>query len=100
MFVSLKTTFLEKEFFGEGTVAYKVKLDEVQQVEGLTPIPEPESNLIRSDPKSNVPAPLRRSNRVPRQPDRYYSFLIWDGDPIELDENNEDPSTRLLRSKI
>ena len=49
--------------------------------------------MIRSDPKSNVPALLRRSGRVPRQPDRYYSFLIRDGDPIELDENDEDSIT-------
>ena len=49
VFVSLKAIFLEKEFLGEGTVASKVELDEVQQVEGLTPIAEPESDLIRSD---------------------------------------------------
>ena len=36
-----------------------------------------------------VEAPLRRSGRVPCQSDRYYSFLIQDGDPIELDENDE-----------
>ena len=24
------------------------------------------------------------------QLDRYYDFLVWDGDPTELDENNED----------
>ena len=30
VFVNLKTTFLEKEFLGEGTIASKVKLDEVQ----------------------------------------------------------------------
>ena len=46
MFVSLKVTFLEKEFLGEGIVASKVELDEVQQVEGPTPIAEPESDLI------------------------------------------------------
>ena len=86
MFVSLKTIFSEKKFFGEGTVASKIELDEVQQIEGPTPIAESESDLIRSNPKPNVPAPLRRSGRVPHQPDRYYSFLVRDGDPIELDE--------------
>ena len=30
VFVSLKATFLEKNFFGEGIVASKVELDEVQ----------------------------------------------------------------------
>ena len=93
MFVSLKVTFLEKEFLGEGTVASKVELDEVQQVEELTPIAEPESNLSRSDPEPNIPTPLRWSDRVPRQSDKYYDFLIWDNDPIELDENDEDPIT-------
>ena len=76
VFVSLKATFLEKEFLSEGTIASKVELDEVQQVEWPTPIVEPESDLIRSDPELNVPAPLRRSDRVPHQPDRYYDFLV------------------------
>ena len=30
MFVSLKATFLEKKFLGEGTIASKVELDEAQ----------------------------------------------------------------------
>ena len=90
VFVNLKATFLEKEFLGEGTVASKVELDKVQQVERPTPIAEPESDLIRSDLEPNVPAPLRRSDRVPCQSDRYYDFLVRDDDPIELDENDED----------
>ena len=73
MFVSLKATFLEKEFLSEGTVASKVELDEVQQVEGPTPIAEPESDLIRSDSEPNVPAPLRRSGRVDRKSTRLNS---------------------------
>ena len=48
-----------------------------------------ESTMIESHPEL-IP---RRSDRVPCQLDRYYSFLVWDGDPIELDENNEDPIT-------
>ena len=59
MFVSLKAIFLEKKFLGEGTIASKVELDEIQQVEGPTPIAEPESDLIGSDLEPNVPAPLR-----------------------------------------
>ena len=38
-------------------------------------------------------APLRRSDRVPHQPNRYYGFLVRDGDPIELDENDKNPIT-------
>ena len=89
LFVSLRTTFLKKEFLGEGTVASDVEFGEIQQVEEpkhLTDTREPA--LIRSNPES---VPLRRSGRVPHQPDRYYGFLVRDGDPIELDENNEDP---------
>ena len=35
--------------------------------------------------------PLRRSGKVPHQPDRYFGFLVQDGDSIELVENNKDP---------
>ena len=48
---------------------------------------------MRSNSKPIVEIPLRRSDRVSRQLSRYYDFLIWDGDPVELDENNEDPIT-------
>ena len=91
MFVSNKAFFLEKEFFSEGTDATKVELDKVRLVEELTQIiVSIESNLIRSNPKSIVEASLRRSSRVPCQLDRYYGFLIRDGDLIELDKNNKD----------
>ena len=92
MFVSLKAIFLEKKFLGEETVTSKVELEEVRQVEKSTQVAEPELDLIRSDPESIVPAPLRRFGRVPHQPHRYYGFLVRDGDPIELDENDEDPN--------
>ena len=49
-----------------------------------------ESNLIRSNSELIVEAPLRRSDRVSHQPDKYYNFLVWNGDPTELDENDED----------
>ena len=45
--------------------------------------------LFRS-PESIVEISLRRSERVPRQLDRYYDFLVRDGDLVELNENNED----------
>ena len=93
VFVNLKAIFLEREFLGEGTVASKVELDEVWQVEKPTQVAKSEPNLVRSDPEPIVQAPLRRSGRVPRQPYRYYGFLVRDDDPIELDENDEDPIT-------
>ena len=52
-----------------------------------------ELNLIGELNLEPIEAPLRRSDRVPCQSDRYYGFLIQDGDPIELDENDENPIT-------
>ena len=93
LFVSLRAIFLEKEFLGEGTIAAKIELSEVQQVEEPTHLKDDiEPIVIRSHPKPTQ-EPLRRSGRVPHQPDRYYDFLVRDGDPIELNENNEDPIT-------
>ena len=46
-------------------------------------------DLIRSNPKP-ILQPLRRSDRVPHLLNRYYGYLVQDGDPVELDENNED----------
>ena len=72
MFVGLKTTFLEKEFLGEGIVVAKVELNEVQQIEDLTQFTEPtELDLIRSNLEPSIEAPLRRSGRVPHLVDRY-----------------------------
>ena len=52
-----------------------------------------EPSLMMSNSKSIVDAPLRRSDKISRQSDRYYDFLIRDRDPVELDENNKDPIT-------
>ena len=91
MFVGLRAIFLEKEFVGEGTAASKIELREVQQVEEPTHSRiTTELALIRSNPESSIDL-MRRSSRIPCQPDRNYDFLVQDGDPIELDENNEDP---------
>ena len=96
LFVSNRTIFLEKEFLGEKINASKIGLDEVRLVEELTQSNKSiESDLIRSNPKSIIETTLRRSDRVPHQSDRYYSFLVWDGDPVELDENNEDLITSM-----
>ena len=93
LFVGLRAIFLEKEFLEEGTVASKVELTEVQQVEEPTHSRiTTEPALLRSNPESIVD-PIKRSGRVPRQPDRYLGFLVQDGDPVELDENDKDPIT-------
>ena len=76
------------------TNASKIELDEVRLVEKSTQSSKPiESYLIRSNSESIIETSLRRFDRVPRQLDRYYDFLIQDGDLIELDENNQDPIT-------
>ena len=93
LFIVLRATFLKKEFLREGTEASKVELREVQQIEEPTHSwTATKSALIRSNTES-IEDPIRRSGRVPRQPDRYYAFFVRDDDPIELDENNEDMIT-------
>ena len=93
VFMSNKAYFLEKKFLSEGISASKIELDKVQWVEEPTQSSEPtESDLIESNLEPVINALLRRSDRVSCPSDRYYNFLIRDGDPVELDENNEDSS--------
>ena len=79
---------MEKEFLSEGANAYKIELNEVYKVEGLK---HTELNLIGESNLEPIEAPLRRSDRVSRQSDGYYDFLIQNSDPIKLDENDENP---------
>ena len=92
MFVSMRVTFLKKEYLTESAKA-NVVLNEVRQEE--VPLHSKiaiESALIRSNLEP-IEESLRRSGRVPHQLDRYFGFLVHDGDSIELDENDEDPIT-------
>ena len=92
MFVSVRATFLEKEYLTESAKA-NVELNEVRQEEvPLHSETTIESTLIESNLEP-IEEPLRRSGRVSRQRDRYFSFLVRDEDPIELDENDEDSIT-------
>ena len=94
MFISNRIVFLKKKNFEKRTDTTKVELDEVRSIEEPTQTTKPtESDLIRSNPKPIIEALLRRSGRVLRQSDRYYDFLVWDGDPVKFDKNNEDPIT-------
>ena len=68
VFVSNRTVFLKKNFFKKRTNVSK----------------------IRSNLKSIIEISLRRFGRVLHQPDKYYDFLIHNGDPVQLNENNED----------
>ena len=89
-----RSVFLKKEFLGEGTKTSKVEHDKVRSVEEPTQSNKIiESDLIRSNLKPIIETSLRRSGRVSHQSDRYYDFLIQNGDPVELDENNEDSIT-------
>ena len=57
---------MKREFLGKGTLASKVELDEVQQIEEPAQSSEPiEPELIRSELVPEV-ALVRRSDRVPR----------------------------------
>ena len=79
---------MKKKCLGEGSNACKIKLDEVHEVEGPM---HTKLDLIRESNLEPVEVPLRRFDRVPHQAN--YNFLIRDDDPIELDENDEDPIT-------
>ena len=59
MFVSSKRHFLKKEFLSEGISASKIELDEVRQVEELTPMIESEPDLRRLNLKPNEQTSLR-----------------------------------------
>ena len=84
-------SFLKKKFLIKETDTTKVKLYEVRSIEVPIQITKLiKSNLIRLNLEPLIEAPLRKSDRVSHQLDKYYNFLIWDGDPIELDENDED----------
>ena len=48
---------------------------------------------MMSNPEPVVEIPLKRFDTLSHQSDRYYGFWIRNGDPIELDENNEDSIT-------
>ena len=90
LLASLRTTFLENRFLTEEMKASKIELGKVQLVEE----PIHSKDITESAMSESHPEPtLRRSDRVPRQSNIYYSFLVRDSDPIELDENNEDPIT-------
>ena len=69
-------------------VASKIELIEVQSVE--EPVRSKDITESTVSESHSEPTP-RRSGSVPHQSDIYYDFLVRDGDPIELDENNEDP---------
>ena len=78
----------------KGTDATKVELEEDRQIEVLTQTSRNiELDLIRSNLEPIAEALLRRFGRVSCQPDREYGFLVWDGYPVELDENNKDSIT-------
>ena len=49
--------------------------------------------MIGESNSEHVEALLGRSDRVPYQSDRYYGFLVWDDDPVKLDENDKDSIT-------
>ena len=81
MFVSMRATFLEKEYL-IGSAKANVELNEVRQEEvPLYSETTIELALIGSDPEP-IEEPLRRSSRVPHQLDRYFNFLVHDGIPL------------------
>ena len=86
---------MKKKFLSEEISASKVELDEVRQVEEPTLVTKSKLDLTRSNLEPNIQTLLRQSSRVPCQLDKYLDFLVWNENPIEPDENNEDPVTYL-----
>ena len=71
MFIALRAIFLEKKFFGEGIVASKIELGQVQPMEE----PVCSKDVIKSTMIESHPKPTHKgSDRVPHQLDRYYGF--------------------------
>ena len=69
VFITLRATFLENEFLGEGIVASKIDLDEVQPMEKLGRSKDIiELVVIESHPKLTP----RRSDSVPHQLNRLW----------------------------
>ena len=78
----MRATFLEKEYL-TGSAKANVELNEVRQGEvplHLETAIEPALIGSNSEP---VEKSLRKSGRVPRQSDRYFGFLVCDGDLVE-----------------
>ena len=71
VFIAFRAIFLEKKFLGEGIVASKIELGEVQ------PVGEPthSKDVIELAMIGSHPEPIfKRSGRVSHQPNRYYGF--------------------------
>ena len=77
---------MKKEFLREETNVSKIELNDIHEV--VEPV-HSKSDLIEKSNLESVEVPLRRSDKVPHQLDRYYIFLIQNSDTIELDENDE-----------
>ena len=73
MFISNNTIFLKKKFLEKETNASKIKLSKVYEIE--EPV-HTESDLIGESNSKPMEAPLRRFDRVPHQPNKYYDFLV------------------------
>ena len=86
IFVSRHATFLEKEFILEKGNGRTIELGEVQetQIDNSQPL----EHIVRTEPEHKTPP--RRSNRVPRAPERY-GFIIENNEAQVI--QNDEPLT-------
>ena len=99
VFVAKTGVFLERDFVSRKTSGRTFDLEEIQDLDNSTEVEqEPQSvvdgeivaqRVVEQQPVQ-VDLPLRRSDRVRRQPERY-SFLLSDHDDVMLIEN--EPTT-------
>ena len=74
---------MEKEFILKRGSGRKIKLGEVQDEQ--IDISQPDEHIIREEPEHTTP--LRRSERVPRAPERY-GFII-ENNEAQIIQNDE-----------
>lgn len=88
VFVSRHATFLEKQFILEGNSGSKIELNEVQEAQTTT---VQEETPVQTEQPS-VEQPIRRSERVSRQPERYYGLVIENDNELSIIDD-DDPMT-------
>ena len=88
VFVSRHATFLEKQFILEGNSGSKIELDEVHEAQTTTVQEETPVHIEQP----SVEQPIRRSQRVSRQPKRYYGLVIENDNKLTVIDG-DDPMT-------
>ncbi|MGI4673451.1 hypothetical protein ACR2XN_28710 [Klebsiella pneumoniae] len=76
---------MEKQFILEGNSGSKIELNEVQETQTTT---VQEETPVQTEQPS-VEHPIRRSERVSRQPERYYGLVIENDKELSFIDDDE-----------